>query len=574
MRLTRVMARGVALRLVLSALAAGGLAACSDVTNLDESAETFISPDKFYQNDGQAQIAVHGAYAPLMGWNGWIQPAQHSIMCDDNEMLCWNWMGGGFSGNISGQWYAQDNATWFGDYQMIERANEVIKYVNEASGVTEAMKKQATGQALFIRAYAYFDLVRRYGGVPVRLEPYVPDEQMGALGRAPADSVWRVIARDLRQAAGLLPTSYSQANGQALPRKASAWGLLAKVYLHMAGDEVTGTPLTAAKSAYLDSARVAAQAAINDPSVGLEARYADLFDVNKQNTSPEILFAVQGARTNLRGSNVTTFYGPRGDCTAVGGCGTGFMSVREDFYRTFDPSDKRIEPNVMIARSWEVSQSPLGKIRALHVDSIAKLEAAGLVVRAVQFRWESWTEGCGAFGHWYDTLEVRPSPTATNFTRQIVAVGRPIYSNKFIDPSAAGGSEYANANNFPILRLADVLLVFAEAENERNGPSAAAYDALNRVRTRAGLPALTGLNQATFRQAVWDERSHELYGEFQARFDLLRQGRYLTEMNKPSTIPDYAGHGVCRPRQAYQKLHPIPQREISANPMLQQNQGY
>src|SRR3712207_7667251 len=47
------------------------------------------------------------------------QPAQHSIMCDDNEMLCWNWMGGGFTGNWSGQWYNQDNSVWFGDYQMI-----------------------------------------------------------------------------------------------------------------------------------------------------------------------------------------------------------------------------------------------------------------------------------------------------------------------------------------------------------------------------------------------------------------------------------------------------------------------
>jgi len=73
---------------------------------------------------------------------------------------------------------------------------------------------------------------------------------------------------------------------------------------------------------------------------------------------------------------------------------------------------------------------------------------------------------------------------------------------------------------------------------------------------------------------VWAERSHELYGEFQGRFDMIREGRWLADMNKGSSIPDYAGHGVCRPRQAYQKLLPIPSRELAANPLIQQNPGW
>jgi len=77
-----------------------------------------------------------------------------------------------------------------------------------------------------------------------------------------------------------------------------------------------------------------------------------------------------------------------------------------------------------------------------------------------------------------------------------------------------------------------VLLVLAEAENEVNGPAAAAYDAIDQVRTRAGLANLTaGLTQAQFRDAVWLERRHELYAEFQEWFDLKRQGRWLGIMN-------------------------------------------
>src|SRR5438477_6691483 len=228
----------------LAFVVATGPAAC----RLEETGATFISPDAFYKNDAQAASAVNGVYAPLMDWNGWKQPAQHSIMCDDDEMLCWNWMGGGFSGQSAGQWYMQDNAVWFGDYRIIERANDVIENVARSGGISEGMKKTATGQALFARGYAYFDLVRRYGGVPLRTEAYVPDAQMGAKARSSVAEVYQQVAKDLREAAGLLPASYATPNGQGLPRAAAAWGLLAKVYLHIAGDEGTGTPLAANKA--------------------------------------------------------------------------------------------------------------------------------------------------------------------------------------------------------------------------------------------------------------------------------------------------------------------------------------
>jgi len=572
MNTSRSAMRALALRLL--PLCALGVAACDSITDLDETAGTFISPDQFYQNDGQAVIAVNGVYAPLMGWNGWIQPAQHSVMCEDDEMLCWNWMGGGWNGNSASQWYMQDNAVWFGDYQIIQRANEVVEKVAASTGISAEMKQTATGQALFARGYAYFDLARRYGGVPVRTTAYKPDDQLGAQGRASVAEVYRQVSKDLRAAAGMLPASYSQANGQGLPRRAAAWGLLAKVYLHMAGDQATGTELAAGRNAYLDSARVAAQQEMGDGSVLLEGQYMDLFDVDKQNTSPEILFAVQGARVNLAGSNIPSMFGPRGDCTIVGGCGQGFVSVREDFYRTFAANDKRVEPNRAIAHSWEMTTSPVGKVTALHVDSLARLQAAGLVVRDQAFKWENWTEGCGGFQQQYDSITVRNAANPAITTTQVYAVARPVYSLKYVDRGSGGGSEYGTANNFIILRHADVLLVFAEAENELNGPTGAAYNALNAVRVRAGLSPLSGLSQAQFRQAVWDERAHELYGEFQARFDLIREGRWLNVMNQPSSIADFASHGVCRPRQAFQKLQPIPSKELAANPLLTQNPGY
>ena len=94
------------------------------------------------------------------------------------------------------------------------------------------------------------------------------------------------------------------------------------------------------------------------------------------------------------------------------------------------------------------------------------------------------------------------------------------------------------------------------------------------VRARAGLPNLTaGLSQGQFRDSVLVERKHELYAEFQRRFDMLREGTYLTLMNAAVNLP-YAQNTVCRPRQAFQVLQPIPTGELASNPKLKQNSGY
>lgn len=123
--------------------------------------------------------------------------------------------------------------------------------------------------------------------------------------------------------------------------------------------------------------------------------------------------------------------------------------------------------------------------------------------------------------------------------------------------------------SIPILRYADVLLMYAEALNEaNNGPTAEAYAALNRVRTRAGLTALSGLTYQSFKEAVWLERRLELVFEGSRRFDLVRTGRLLdavkaeTSFNRNPTI------------QPFHVLLPIPQSDLDANPNLKQNSGY
>lgn len=121
--------------------------------------------------------------------------------------------------------------------------------------------------------------------------------------------------------------------------------------------------------------------------------------------------------------------------------------------------------------------------------------------------------------------------------------------------------------NIPILRLADVYLIAAEAEARLNGATATAYGYINMVRKRAGLADLkTGLSKDAFIDAVIQERAWEFFGEGDRWYDLTRTGKFLTVI--PKAVNDvYPVRNVT----AKNKYFPIPQDELNANPKLEQN---
>lgn len=129
-----------------------------------------------------------------------------------------------------------------------------------------------------------------------------------------------------------------------------------------------------------------------------------------------------------------------------------------------------------------------------------------------------------------------------------------------------------SAKDFKVMRYAEVLLNYAEAENEANGPSNA-YVALNQVRSRAGLAPLSGLSQAQFREAVRHERTVELVGEGHRKWDLIRWGIWLSTMKSLPDI-DLPAAGKANITSRYELL-PVPDVEIAKNPnLLPNNPGY
>lgn len=141
---------------------------------------------------------------------------------------------------------------------------------------------------------------------------------------------------------------------------------------------------------------------------------------------------------------------------------------------------------------------------------------------------------------------------------------------------AAGVKGDANSDeNWTLLRLPEVLLIYAEASNEAEGPTKFAYDQVNKIRKRANLTNLQGLSKDAFREAIWRERYHELAYENKSYFDIQRTHKVynLKNGNFEDAFSYVNEQGVKFNRQYM--LWPIPQKEMDANPKLKpQNAGW
>jgi starch-binding outer membrane protein, SusD/RagB family len=176
----------------------------------------------------------------------------------------------------------------------------------------------------------------------------------------------------------------------------------------------------------------------------------------------------------------------------------------------------------------------------------------------------------------FDTFDTRRSVTFFNkllnpATNQVVDFGAVTRFAKFIDFTISPLTNQSQSGvNFPVIRYADVLLLYAETINEIGGPSADAYTAINKVRTRAyaGVPhdLTPGLSQSDFRDSVFHERRKEFVQEANRWFDLVRSGKLVDALKKiPAKEPNVGEKNY---------LYPIPQVEIDLNPLLTQNPGW
>lgn len=455
----------------------------------------------FYKTPADAESAVTGAYSTLRAiYRDEVIVTPNVVATDDgipfltgnaDRVALWRY------GLVSTNTFT--GSIWSNAYQAIQRCNIVIGRVPQIQ-MDETLRKRYVGEAKFIRAMMYFNLVRFFGDVPLANDEVTSLENV-QLPRAKTDDVYAQIEADLKEAETVLPKTYTGADiGRAT--SGAAKGLLAKVYLTRAGN--------AAASPFWAQATAKAKEVIDLNQYDLWSNYADVFDL-KNRGGKESLFEVLYV-TDLAGTNFSTGYAPRG-APIVPNNGSGIFRVSKSLFESYLTTDKRRDVSFLTT----YTNPSNGQRVDLSVDNADP-------ARAVSF----W---------------------------------------KLSDATArvAGNA----GKSFPYLRFSDVLLMYAEALSEATGgPTADAYAAINRVRSRAGLAPLSGLSRTQFRDAVLLERRLEFCFEGNRWFDLARTERLVeavkaeNSFNRNATI------------QPVNRLFPVPQREIDANPALTQNQGY
>ncbi|GAB4420755.1 MAG: RagB/SusD family nutrient uptake outer membrane protein [Bacteroidia bacterium] len=368
--------------------------------------------------------------------------------------------------------------TWRSLYNVIAQSNYVINTLpDKAAGIDEALVLRSVGEARFMRALAYFYLVRAWGAVPIieDNEKYIFDSQVP---RHTVDDIYRFIIEDLEYAAAHCPlrSAYAGADLGRVSRGA-AQTLLAKVYLYRK-----------------DYSRARAQieevvqsgeyglAGLDYDSGNAEQAYEDLFTI-KGNNSRESVFQIQWAAMQLDFGNfgvqstMQAYFAPFGQGLTGTWDGWGAAEPSIDLQRAFENGDLRKKGTMMTPGAYYASL----------------LKADG--------------------GYTYPS-DNPPGGTRASIKKYVV--GRPEDENGTIGPMNT-------VVNTHILRYAEVLLIHAEAilAGGTSTTDAAALASFNRVRQRAGLPAKSEL---TF-DDILQERRVELAFEGDYWYDLGRIDR-------------------------------------------------
>ncbi len=475
------------------ALTLGLLAGCNV---LDKEPLNSIAPSNFFKTATDAEAALTAAYDGLQAKGCYAEvlpligemPTDNCFSFNNDvralDVINWN--------SSTGQVYD----AYRDPYQAINRANAVIKYV-PAIDMPGARRDQILGEARFIRGLCYFNLVKLYGAVPLRLEPTESGTPAAInLPRTAADAVYGQIVSDLTTAEGLMA-----ATNPTRATKAAAQALLARVYL---------------TQRQWPAARDAAGRVLAGNSATLSASFNNLFPADNR---PESIFEVQYAGN------------------ADGG--------------TFFTLPDLLLPQPPATFSFQKFDIPTAELLAQPTPGDQRWSFQGVVNAGRNF-----------------ASYVDAGPGSGNDRGPFVYKWR------------SNPNGFNSPDNYYVLRLADVLLMSAEASNEASGPNPDALARLNQVRQRAALPALTSASpeaatKKTLRDEIDRQRRLELAFEGERWFDLLRYARH--NQAEPGAHVITALDIIQRNRgtaDANFLLFPIPLAELNTNTQLQQNPGY
>ncbi|MES2650002.1 MAG: RagB/SusD family nutrient uptake outer membrane protein [Bacteroidota bacterium] len=493
---------------------------------LERPSQSQIASNNFYQSAKEMRLATASLYGGPSVWQ-WHSDG----LLQFGDVLSGNGTTGQYQGTDNNELFAVNLSAsngyvknaWTGLYILIGQCNNTILGIQQyaPASVPETDKNAAIAEAMFIRAYAYFNLVLHWGAVPI-VEDNSKLIDQPLLNRIIVADVYKFVTNDLTYAVQNLPAT--DVAGRVTTW--SAQGMLSKVYLTMAGLGGTGTR----NQAYLDSAKKYAGNVCINSGKTLFPNYYDLFKA-QNNDVPEVLFAFQwAAGTGYGGGNTFNNYAPTNNIMPKKGGAWASMKPTYDLYLSYSNQDTIRRKATFMVKG----------------DYFPELDAANGGYKA----------------------------TGSSMKKHVIG--------NDVDNSSPLMDLWSSPEHDAALRLADVYLIYAEAIMGNNtttsDPDALLY--YNKVRTRAGLEPLSTITLDT----LLNERRIELAFEGQYWGDMVRlfywkpakalsiinaQNRAFFNYEAGVATPDANGPVVSvLPATASSFTLQIPATELTANPKL------
>jgi len=464
-----------------------------------------FGPDYVFSNVTNATGAVIGVYSALTGDNGYgIRVSMYYPYDDDNiEGQAGTPFPDGDRRDIAHYGAQSSNAQLLLPYNQmfsgVERANLCIYYIpkmalynapNTGDTASRSMLRRLYGEALTLRAQFYLELIRNWGDVPAQFTPTFLQPTLTP-SKTDRDTIYNHLLNDLLIAEQVVPWR-SQANTpNSRITQGAVRALRARIALYRAGSSFRSNGSMQQGSdpnTYYAIAKNECDTIItyHQADHALETNFKDVFqkylDAGLQDPTGEILWCVTfGGGTGSTDSKLGYYDGPK--YTQASSSGNSALVILPSYFYLFDSTDNRRDVTVA---AYDINTASLG-LKARYSYSLVD----------GKFR-RDWI----------------PNATPSN-------------------------NQYFGAS-WPLIRLSDVYLMYAEADNELNGATGLAISRLQAVSARghgnAALAVTPPSDKAGFRLAVMKERSLEFGGEGIRKYDLIRWGILGTSLANTKNV--------------------------------------
>lgn len=538
------------------------MASCSDF--LDTLPSDALTPETTWKTEQDAQKFLIGCY------DGWEKGEELLYMDCASDFGYNNFQWEGYKDFGNGTLSQANPGTNFYDYTIIRRCNTLLENIDKIAFSDEKVKKDLIAQARVIRAYRYFKMNWLYGGVA----------QIGNYGSAQEAQVERATEAQIRE---FIHTELDECTSD-LSEKPAARGRIA---------QGAALAIRMREALYYGDWQVAKEKA--QAIIDLSKKNGNLYELEKGADGYSRLFQVAGqdSKEIILAVQYINSTKPLGVIGQMYNNGDGGWSSIVPTYQLIDTYEMK--------SGLTITESGSGYDPAHPFKNRDPRLALTVIYPGADYIKADGTKAV------FNTLDktVDGSANANFMTAADNASKTGLTWNKYLGPI----TQYADiwkSNACPIVfRYAEVLLTWAEAENELNGPSEDVYAKIDEVRTRVGMPKVDRNkynSKETLRELIWRERGVEFAGEGIRRADILRwktsDGKMLAEKVLNVTLERRVGTVDMkgsdpesratikqdasaadkkiedRKFEKKNRYFPFGQEVLDKNPKLTQNEGY